>query len=563
MGLLTQLTYLSLTGQGLQGTVPASIGRLTLLQHLDLSKNNFREDGTFPMIGNLTQLTNLNLNGLWFRALPDRVSLYFEKLPSLVSLDLRRNGFSTIPPAILEMNKLTKLTVCGGCSTGCSFAGPLTLDGCKVIPTAISNLKRLASLDVRFKGEIEPAMNALASLTTLTSLQVTGAFRAPRGSIDALTMPSAIFKLTRLSHLVYGDEYGAFDSPRAAPFPSSIGILTALTHLLAGGFKGSIPTEIGKLTNLTSLYISYLSDFSNPTILGLPKPQGGTLPSEIGKLTRLQSLTLNSITIKGSIPSSIGKLTLLQSLRLSVNANGVEGFKGSIPTEIGKLTNLISLQVSRLSTYASGLTGPSGGTLPSEIGKLTLLQSLTLNSNLIEGSIPSSTGKLTLLQSLSLDGNSLAGSIPTWIGKLSKLKYLSFAQNQLRGNLPSEISQLTRLEWLNLGFNMLVGTIPPSFGELTRLPWLSLESNMLVGTIPPSFGQLTRLEMLNLSRNKLTGTIPSALGKLRPKFVGINNNGLTGGIPSTWCPESYYGAFFQFDCEEVECPCSSEVCNCL
>ena len=61
----------------------------------------------------------------------------------------------------------------------------------------------------------------------------------------------------------------------------------------------------------------------------------GTIPSELGSLTNLQELSLNNNSLSGSIPSELGALTYLQHLSLNNNA-----LSGSIPSELGALTYL-------------------------------------------------------------------------------------------------------------------------------------------------------------------------------------------------------------------------------
>ena len=69
---------------------------------------------------------------------------------------------------------------------------------------------------------------------------------------------------------------------------------------------GSIPSEIGCLTNLT--------------YLGLSENQlTGEIPSEIGNLTNLERLWLYNNQLTGEIPSEIGNLTNLTNLWLHNN----------------------------------------------------------------------------------------------------------------------------------------------------------------------------------------------------------------------------------------------------
>ena len=61
----------------------------------------------------------------------------------------------------------------------------------------------------------------------------------------------------------------------------------------------------------------------------------GTIPSELGKLTNLKVLNLSDNELSGTIPPELGKLTNLEELYLWDN-----GLSGTIPSELGKLTNL-------------------------------------------------------------------------------------------------------------------------------------------------------------------------------------------------------------------------------
>ena len=72
------------------------------------------------------------------------------------------------------------------------------------------------------------------------------------------------------------------------------------------GLTGSIPPEIGDLTNLRHLYL-----YNNQLT--------GSIPPEIGDLTNLTHLYLENNQLTGSIPSEIGNLTNLTRLYLENN----------------------------------------------------------------------------------------------------------------------------------------------------------------------------------------------------------------------------------------------------
>ena len=90
----------------------------------------------------------------------------------------------------------------------------------------------------------------------------------------------------------------------------------SLPNLPYSGLTGSIPSEIGNLTNLTELNL-----YGNQLT--------GSIPPEIGNLTNLTYMNLGSNQLTGSIPSEIGNLTNLFGLSLGYNQ-----LTGIIPDEI-------------------------------------------------------------------------------------------------------------------------------------------------------------------------------------------------------------------------------------
>ncbi|KAL3656056.1 hypothetical protein CASFOL_000452 [Castilleja foliolosa] len=74
----------------------------------------------------------------------------------------------------------------------------------------------------------------------------------------------------------------------------------------------------------------------------------------------------------------------------------------------------------------------------------------------------------------------------------------------------------------------LKGEIPLEIQNMDTLTELWLDGNSLNGTIPDMSG-LVNLKILHLENNQLTGTLPSNLGNLQELYV--QNNSLTGEIP--------------------------------
>ena len=222
----------------------------------------------------------------------------------------------------------------------------------------------------------------------------------------------------------------------------------------------------------------------------------GSIPPQLGSLTNLERLDLHRNQLTGSIPTQLGSLSNLQYLNLHTNQ-----LTGGIPTQLGSLTSL-----QRLFLSTNGLTG----SIPTQLGNLTSLLYLSLNGNQLTGSIPSQLGSLINLRGLNLSANQLTGSIPTQLGSLTNLLTLTLSANQLTGSIPTQLGNLTNLRQLDLRDNQLTGSIPTQLGSLTDLFNLDLADNQLTGSIPSQLGSLD-LTFLYLRDNRLTGCIPAAL----------------------------------------------------
>lgn len=157
----------------------------------------------------------------------------------------------------------------------------------------------------------------------------------------------------------------------------------------------------------------------------------GSLPSELGDLTNLTNLRLGNNQLAGSIPSTIGDLANLSSLDIGANT-----LSGAIPSSVGNLTDLNDLWL-----YDNSLTG----TIPSTIGNLTSLGDLELHGNGFTGPIPAGIGSLTNLYWLGLNDNALSGEVP---GALTDLVALTrFQLNGQTGCLTASDPELE--DWLN------------------------------------------------------------------------------------------------------------------
>ena len=304
----------------------------------------------------------------------------------------------------------------------------------------------------------------------------------------------------------------------------------AWLNIRDGGLNGSVPTALGRLSNLTYLNLrsndltgpipAELGDLSNLGVLNLHSNElTGVIPSELGGLSNLREMWLHANRLSGPIPASLGNLSNLEKLKLRNN-----DLSGPIPASLGSLDKLEWFVVhnNRLS-----------GSIPDSLGNMTSLEILWLGGNLLDGDIPTSLGKLSNLTQLHLRTNGLTGRIPTDLKDLTNLRRMWLHSNELTGAIPSDLGDLANLEILNLRDNMLSESIPTELSSLTKLKDLFLHQNMLTGSIPTELGSLPNLTRLWLSENRLTGSIPSSLGSFSMLTqLNLHTNRLTGAIPS-------------------------------
>ncbi|XP_034229630.1 MDIS1-interacting receptor like kinase 2-like [Prunus dulcis] len=219
------------------------------------------------------------------------------------------------------------------------------------IPSAISNLSKLTTLDLGYNDFHEEIPVEIGKLTELQYLsfdsnRLTG------------TIPSSIDQLRELQYLDLSNNF--FNSS----IPFELDLCTNLTYLALASNKlnGELPLSLSNLNNIT-----HLSLFAN-------RFTGPILPSLLSNWTEMVSLQLQHNYFSGNIPPEIGLLTKLNVLYLNHNK-----LSASIPSDIGRLSHLISLDLSR---------NQLSGSIPLTLWKLGNLQSLTLSNNNLSGTIP-------------------------------------------------------------------------------------------------------------------------------------------------------------------------------
>lgn len=345
--------------------------------------------------------------------------------------------------------------------------------------------------------------------------------------------------------------------------------------------SGSLPTQIGLLTNLVTLDVS-----ANQVT--------GTLPPEIGRLNRLVYMDFGNNFLSGTLPSTLAGMIGLETLQLNDN-----DITGKIPTEIGLMSNLERLDLRN--TFVTGtmpqevcnlpalreIEAPCGATFSCDccknpecdttsndpISEMIAARSPDGGQSLTDPNSPQSLALEWLKSPLNSDFveeerliqryvlatlfYSTAGegwnSDFMWLtssdeciwfttSKSSticdqdgRLLELDIRENKLFGSLPPELVMLSdSLQILRLSQNSLGGTIPTILHELSMLEHLDLSANALGGSLPTELGLFgAALTHLTVFDNAIGSTIPPELAQLSGlQVLDLGSNSLTGTIPT-------------------------------
>ncbi|KAK1260543.1 hypothetical protein QJS04_geneDACA001977 [Acorus gramineus] len=527
----SKLKTLDLNGNLLNGSIPASIGKLLSLTELNLGRNKL--SGIIPSsIGQLSELERLDLSSNYFEGVVSEV--HFAKLTKLKFLYLSSNLFTFrvssqwVPPFQAVDIRI------GSCHLGPDFPAWLRsqtkfsfldISNAKIsdtVPNWFWNLSPPATfLNLsrnQMRGQLPHNALEFGSLQTvdLRSNQFVGPL--PR-------LPSAVEDLLLSNN--------SFSGPIVLNITETKAGLRAL-FLSNNVIEGSIPSNIcTRLLFNLDLSNNYLS---------------GELPNCWATSSRIETVNFANNNLSGTIPVSVGSIYSLKSLHLNNN-----GFSGEFPPSLNNSASLVVLDLS-----GNKFSGP----IPTWIGEsLSSLKVLRLRSNRFDGSIPPQLSQLSSLQVLDLAHNNLLGTIPPSFGNFSSMAVihntseplyitlyydevllyatsLDLSNNGLSGEIPGQLTKLFGLQFLDLSWNRLTGKIPRSIGELSVLESLYLSHNQLSGKIPQGITTLTSLVHLNLSYNELSGKIP--LGNdpveiLKDPSVYIGNPNLCG-YPLPPCP---------------------------
>lgn len=561
-----------LTDNGLRGSIPSSIFKLSELNELILSKNTISM--TFDGIANATALTTLRLDATNLDSIVGLGSA-----PNLATLHLTENHLQgEIPYELFLLSNLRELDL-----------GYNQLSG--RIPNLVGALGSLEVLRLyhnKFTGRLPAALGDLSNLVELNLAQ---------NNFEG-TIPPELNDLTNLRFLSLQREGGILGT-------DDIGINHGDSSALGPGLIGPLPA-FEKLNFLYELYLGVNS-------------LTGSIPSnfldgiaETGAVIKVD-LTSNQLT--GTIPASLSQF---EDMALFVADNQISGIADALclksdwmEGDVGQFQcdgilcpvgtyNAFGRKNARATTCETCSTGSSGyfgsfacmsNTEEQEYSERGILEkiyrqmngdnwlennnwmdkeqsictwfgikcvsndnpsvvSINLENNRLLNDLVTDIFNLPNLQSLNLKKNDIQVSL-FGIQNASSLEYLDLSETGLTslggislatglkalradGNnittYPDEVVNLINLETLSLGYNHFPQMVVPDLQSLSNLKYLNLQNCGLMGIIPDWVGALSNLEYLKLGENALMGNLPTALLLLTGlKHLDISDQNSNGG----------------------------------
>lgn len=362
-------------------------------------------------------------------------------------------------------------------------------------------------------------------MTILLVLLFLGLFSTEIHVISSFTDPQDVVALRSLKD-VWQDtppSWDRSDDPCGAPWEGVTCNESRVTSLGLStmGLKGKLTGDIGQLTELRSLDLSFNRGLTGP------------LSPQIGDLSKLNILILAGCGFSGNIPDALGNLSELSFLALNSN-----NFTGKIPPSLGKLSKLYWLDLAD-----NQLTGPipvSTSTTPG-LDLLLKAKHFHFNKNQLSGSIPTKlfSSEMILIHIL-FDGNNLSGTIPSTLVLVQTVEVLRLDRNILRGEVPSNLNNLTNINELNLAHNKFTGPLPDLTG-MDTLNYVDLSNNSFDPSEAPTwFTTLPSLTTLVVEFGSLQGPLPSKLFDIpQIQQVKLRNNALNNTLDmgDNICPQ--------------------------
>ncbi|KAL3635719.1 hypothetical protein CASFOL_020266 [Castilleja foliolosa] len=551
---LKYLHYLDLSLCDFQGSsIPASLGSMKHLQHLNLFNANF--SGVVPhQLSNLSSLRTLDLNPIDGLLIVDDLT-WANNLSFLEYLDMSNVYLGSIKdvvkvlgtlPSLLELrmklsgldNTILSHTYCFNSTLFTNVQHQdLSINNFEgEFPCFLQNMTSLNYLDLsanHFNSSAHQPFPRLMNLSYLDLSSNSLNHSATWISDFLLNKYCRLKSLNLRDNHFHGDISGVFKNISKCSSHN----LESL-DLGSNKFHGHLPEELGELKQLKELDVS-------------GNQLSGEIPIVLGQLSNLEMISISRNAFEGTLSDAhfvrLSKLVRFHAsynymLKFRVSYNWVPPFQlkyldlrsvqigGQIPDWLRTQKTLTLLDFSNCSIT---------GTMPKWLSSFMNLTDLHLSNNHIEGPISDLASSMTYLF---LSNNMMInGSIPDSLCQMKSLKRLDLSKNHLSGNLPDCWGNFESLYIAILSSNQFSGDIPNSIGGAYNLRFLQLNNNTFTGQLPTTLKNCTRLMLLDVGDNKLSGKLPEwDIGQYPDgtdglRFLRLRNNELYDIIPSSYC----------------------------
>ncbi|KAL9423700.1 hypothetical protein AB3S75_035728 [Citrus x aurantiifolia] len=265
------------------------------------------------------------------------------------------------------------------------------------------------------------------------------------------------------------------------------------------------------------------------------------IPEFVYSLKKLKLLDLSESSFSGMLPPNIGNLSNLQYLDLSYQ--NLKDYEITKELWVSDLIWLPDLSSSRY-LHLEGMKLSKVTNWLQVVNELPSLVELHLSNCQLNFPQSLPFLNFTSLSILELSYDNFNSQIPQWLFNISTLVTLNLRRSQLSGSIPKfPPGKMCNLRSLDLAINGFSGEIEEFIHTLSgcnNSTLETLETQRMNETISENIGQLAELVALNLYRNSWKGIITENhfqnLTKLNSLYLSSSNKSLVFTMRSDWIP---------------------------